>query len=63
MDLSRIRPATVALAVAAGVMALVGTYTDNSGFQWAGIILGVVAVITGINQLNSRNVPDHDEDK
>jgi hypothetical protein len=54
MDLSRIRPSTVALAVSAGVMALVGTYTGNAGFLWAGIIVGVVAAIMGLNQATSR---------
>ena len=54
MDLSRIRPTTVALAIAAGMMVLVGSYTDNGGFQLAGLIVGVVAVITGFNQARSR---------
>jgi hypothetical protein len=63
MNLARIRLETVALAVSAGVMALVGTYTENSGFQWAGIILGVVVVITGANQANSRDASSEDRKK
>ena len=47
---SGIRPTTVALGVASGLMLLVGTYTDNGGFQLAGLIVGVVAVIVGFNQ-------------
>ena len=59
MDLSRIRPGTVALAISAALIALVGTYTENSGFQWAGAIVGVVAAITGINQATSRDDAGH----
>jgi len=54
MDLSRIRSETVALAVAAGVVFAVGTYTDNSGFQWAGGIMAAVATILALNQAASR---------
>jgi hypothetical protein len=63
MDPSGIRPSTVALAVAAGLMLLVGSYTDNTGFQVAGLIVGVVAVITGINQARSRRDSRGDEPK
>ncbi len=50
MDLSRIRPETVALAVASALMLLVGTYTDNGGFQAAGVIVAVVATVVAFNQ-------------
>jgi hypothetical protein len=40
----------VALAIASGMIWLVGTYTDNAGFQVAGLIVGVVALINGFNQ-------------
>jgi uncharacterized membrane protein len=63
LDLSRIRPATIALIVAAIVMLLVGAYTENSGFQLAGLILGVVAVITALNQARSRSDTGEGEPK
>jgi uncharacterized membrane protein len=63
MDLSRIRPATIALIVAAIVVLVVGAYTENSGFQLAGLILGVVAVITAINQARSGSDTGEGEPK
>jgi hypothetical protein len=55
MNLSRIRPSTVALAVSAGVMALVGTDAGNASFLWAGIIVGVVAAIMGLETSGSES--------
>lgn len=55
MNLSQIRQSTVALIVAALVMVLVGRYSENSGFEWAGYILGFVAVINGLIQANSSS--------
>lgn len=63
MDPSRIRSSTVALAIAAGVMFLVGKYTENAGFMYAGVIVGVVALITGFNQARSRDGSDGDDPK
>lgn len=63
MDLSRIRSSTVALVVAAGVMFLVGKYTENAGFMYAGVILGVVVLITGFNQATSRRGSDGNDPK
>lgn len=60
MDLSRIRPTTVSLALAAGVMLLVGSYTGNSGFQVAGLITATVAVIGAFNQARSPDGKDRD---
>jgi hypothetical protein len=60
MDLSRIRPETVALAVAAALMLLVGTYTDNGGFQAAGVIVAVVATIVAFNQARSSGGADQE---
>lgn len=53
MKLSNIRAMTVALLLATFLLLLVGTYTENAGFQWAGILLGVVTAITAINQARS----------
>lgn len=63
MDLSRIRPTTVALAISAGLIALVGTYTENSGFQWAGVIVGIVVAITAINEATTRDDSSQEKDK
>ena len=60
MSLSRIRPPTIALAVAAGVTLLVGTYTENSGFQLAGALFALVSVVMAINQARSATAPDQD---
>lgn len=60
MNLSRIRQSTVALIIAALVMVLVGKYTENSGFEWAGYILGFVAAINSLIQASSS---DKDKDK
>jgi hypothetical protein len=57
MSLSRIRPSTIAIAVAAGLTVLVGTYTENEGFQLAGALFAVVAVVMAINQARSASGP------
>lgn len=54
MKLSRIRPTTIALFVATFLFFVVGAYTENSGFQAAGLLLGVVTVITAFNQARNR---------
>jgi hypothetical protein len=58
MEFSRIRPSTIALACAAGVMLLVGTYTENGGFQLAGVLLAVVSATMAISQARSSGGPD-----
>lgn len=55
MKLKQIKPSTVSLFVAALLMLATGTYTDNGGFQLAGIILLVVVLITAFNQARDRN--------
>ena len=57
MQLSQIKPTTISLLLAALVMVVVGTYTDNGGFQLAGVILLVVASITAFNQARKRRTP------
>jgi ABC-type transport system involved in cytochrome bd biosynthesis fused ATPase/permease subunit len=54
MALRNIKPTTLALLLAALVMLAVGTYTDNGGFQLAGVILLVVVLITAFNQARDR---------
>ena len=63
MNLSRIRPATVTLILAAGFIYLVGSRTENSGFELAGVILYVVAVIMAFNPATSRGDPADDESR
>ncbi len=58
MEFSRIRASTIALAVAAGLMLLVGTYTGNGGFQLAGVLIAVVAVVVAFNQARSSGGND-----
>jgi succinate-acetate transporter protein len=53
MKLSNIRSTTVALFLATFLLLLVGTYTENAGFQWAGVLLGLVTAITAVNQARS----------
>ena len=54
MQLSQIKTTTISLLLAALVMVVVGTYTDNGGFQLAGVILLVVVLITAFNQARDR---------
>lgn len=61
MNLSRIRPATVTLFLVAGLTYLVGSSTGNSGFELAGVIFFVVAVIMAFNQATSRGASADDE--
>jgi hypothetical protein len=58
MEFSRIRPSTIALVLAAGFMLLVGTYTENGGFQLAGILLAVVAGVVALSQARSSGDSD-----
>jgi succinate-acetate transporter protein len=53
MEVSNIRSSTVALFLVTFLLLLVGTYTENAGFQWAGVLLGVVTAITAVNQARS----------
>lgn len=57
MKLRQIKSSTVSLFVAALLMLATGTYTDNGGFQLAGVILLVVVLITAFNQARDRNTP------
>lgn len=50
MQLRQIKPTTIALLLAALFVVVVGTYTDNGGFQLAGFIMLIVAFITAFNQ-------------
>lgn len=55
MNLHRITSSTVGLLVAALLLLVTGTYTDNGGFQLAGAMLLVVAVLIAFRQASSRD--------
>lgn len=50
VKLGNIPSTTVALFVAALLCLVVGTYTENNGFQAAGLLLAFVTAIIAINQ-------------
>lgn len=58
MNIKKISPGTISLIVAAMMLFVVGTYTENSGFQFAGGILLTVALITALNQASKRDSSD-----
>ena len=50
MNFKQIKPATFALTVVGLLVLAVGTYTSNGGFQLAGGLFLLVAVILAVNQ-------------
>jgi hypothetical protein len=58
MNLKNIKSTSYALLVAGLVILLVGTYTDNGGFQLAGGILIFVTLIIGLGQAKGNKSPD-----
>jgi len=54
VKLGNIRSTTIALFVAALLFLLVGAYTENAGFQAAGLLLAFVTAIIAINQARAR---------
>lgn len=50
MNLKQVTPGTIALLVAAALLFGVGTYTDNGGFQLAGGVVLVVALLLAFSQ-------------
>ncbi len=58
MNLKQIKPGTMALLVGGLFMLLVGTYTGNGGFQFAGVLLLLVSTITALHQASSRQSAD-----
>lgn len=53
MSLSKIRPTTIALAVVAVLALVVGVTTENAGFQGAGLLFGVVAVLVALRDVRA----------
>ena len=58
MNLKQITSSTISLIVAAILLLVVGTYTDNGGFQLAGAILLTIPIITAFNQARKRDSSD-----
>ncbi|TWT17095.1 hypothetical protein FQY83_17465 [Luteimonas marina] len=54
MNLKQIKSNTIALLVAGVLILTVGTYTTNGGFQLAGGLVLLVAIILAISQASSR---------
>lgn len=54
MNLKNIKSTSYALFVAGIVMLLVGTYTENGGFQLAGGILLFVTLIIALGQATGK---------
>lgn len=58
MNLNQIKSSTIALLVAGVLIFVVGTYTTNGGFQLAGGMVLLVAIILAISQARSRASTD-----
>ena len=54
MNLKQIKSSTIALLVAGVLILAVGTYTTNGGFQLAGGLVLLAAIILAISQASSR---------
>ena len=58
MNLKRVKPSTVSLLLCGFFILLVGTYTENGGFQLAGVMLAVICLILALGQATSKNGAD-----
>lgn len=54
MKAPRVPAAAVSLLLGAGFLYLVGRYTDNAGFRFAGLILAAVAIISALARAGTR---------
>ena len=54
MNHKQIKSTTIAMLVAGALILVVGTYTTNGGFQLAGGLVLLVAIILAISQASSR---------
>jgi hypothetical protein len=54
MNLKNIKSNSIGLLAGGSLLFAVGAYTDNSGFQFAGAIILLVAVILAFNQANHK---------
>jgi len=58
MNLKQIKSSTLTLLVCGLLMLLVGTYTENGGFQLAGAMLVVICLILALSQATGKNGSD-----
>lgn len=57
MNLKQIRPDSIALLVAGLFVLATGAYTENGGFQFAGLILLLVGGLLAFNQARQGDDP------
>ena len=55
MNLKRIKSSTIAVMVAALLILLTGTYTDNGGFQLAGILVLVGGLVMAFTEASKHD--------
>jgi hypothetical protein len=55
MNLKQVTRGTFALFVTALVVLAIGAYTDNGGFQLAGALFLLVALVVAINEARDRD--------
>jgi membrane-bound ClpP family serine protease len=55
MNIRQIKSNSIGLLVGGILLFVIGTYTDNGGFQFAGGILLVVSVILALHQATQRS--------
>lgn len=58
MNLKQIKSSTLTLLVCGLLMLLVGTYTENGGFQLAGAMLVVICLILALSQATGKSGSD-----
>ena len=58
MNVKQIKSSTVSLLLCALFILLVGTYTENGGFQLAGVMLAVICLIRALSQATSKSGTD-----
>ncbi len=54
MIFKQIKPSTVALLLGGLFLLLVGMYTENGGFQFAGFLLLLVSAILALNEVSNN---------
>lgn len=55
MNLKKVKPSTIAVIVAALLILLVGTYTENNGFRLAGVLVLLGGVVMAFTEARKRD--------
>ncbi len=58
MNLKQIKSSTYTLLICGFFILVVGTYTENGGFQLAGAMLAVICLILALSQATGKNGSD-----